>query len=83
MRKSVKKALVGVMLAGMLATMTGCFIQPDPTLDPLEISDGTVPFGTVQSLPTSTPTPAPKATPTPTPDTWSASDQSTWEDWSS
>ena len=83
MRKFVKKALLGVMLAGMLATMTGCFIQPDPTLDPLEISDGTVPFGTVQSLPTSTPTPAPKATPTPTPDTWSASDQSTWEDWSS
>ena len=83
MRKSVKKALLGVMLAGMLATMTGCFIQPDPTLDPLEISNGTVPFGTVQSLPTSTPTPAPKASPTPTPDTWSASDQSTWEDWSS
>lgn len=83
MRRSVKKALLGVMLAGMLATMTGCFIQPDPTLDPLEISNGTVPFGTVQSLPTSTPTPAPKASPTPTPDTWSASDQSTWEDWSS
>ena len=61
MRKSVKKALLGVMLAGMLATMTGCFIQPDPTLDPLEISNGTVPFGTVQSLPTSTPTPSAQA----------------------
>ena len=83
MKKQVKKMMLCAMLAGMLATMTGCFIQPDPTLDPLEISDGTVPFGTVQSLPTSTPTPIPQATPTPTPDTWSASDQSTWEDWSS
>ena len=82
MRKSVKKALLGVMLAGMLATMTGCFIQPDPTLDPLQISDGTVPFGTVQALPTNTPTPVPQNTPTPTPDTWQSSDQSTWEDWS-
>lgn len=78
----MKKLCLCAMLAALLALLTGCFIQPDPTLDPLEISEGTIPFGTVQPLPTNTPTPEPENTPTPTPDTWQASDQSTWEDWS-
>ena len=83
MKRNIKKMALAAMLAGMLGGLTGCFIQPDPTLDPLQISDGTVPFGTVQALPTNTPTPVPQNTPTPTPDTWQSSDQSTWEDWSS
>ena len=82
MKRNIKKMALAAMLAGMLGGLTGCFIQPDPTLDPLQISDGTVPFGTVQALPTNTPTPVPQNTPTPTPDTWQSSDQSTWEDWS-
>lgn len=83
MKRNIKKMALAAMLAGMLGSLTGCFIQPDPTLDPLQISDGTVPFGTVQALPTNTPTPVPQSTPSPTPDTWQSSDQSTWEDWSS
>lgn len=82
-KRNIKKMALAAMLAGMLGSLTGCFIQPDPTLDPLQISDGTVPFGTVQALPTNTPTPVPQSTPSPTPDTWQSSDQSTWEDWSS
>ena len=82
-KQNIKKLALAAMLAGMLGGLTGCFIQPDPTLDPLQISDGTVPFGTVQALPTNTPTPMPQSTPSPTPDTWQSSDQSTWEDWSS
>ena len=78
----MKKTLLCLMLAVLLATLSGCFIQPDPTLDPLTITEGTIPFGTVKPLPTNTPTPVPKATPSPTPDPWSSSDQSTWEDWS-
>ena len=76
-KRNIKKMALAAMLAGMLGSLTGCFIQPDPTLDPLQISDGTVPFGTVQALPTNTPTPVPQSTPSPTPDTWQSSDQST------
>ncbi|MBR4039634.1 MAG: peptidoglycan-binding protein [Clostridia bacterium] len=77
----MKKLALGAMLTAMLFLMSGCFIQPDPMLDPLVITDGAVPFGTVQPLPTNTPTPVPASTPSPTPDSWQASDQSTWEDW--
>ena len=77
-----KRILLWLMLSALLATLSGCFIAPDPTLEPLTITEGTIPFGTVQPLPTNTPTTAPAATPSPTPDTWSSSDQSTWEDWS-
>ncbi|MBQ6858362.1 MAG: peptidoglycan-binding protein, partial [Clostridia bacterium] len=72
---------LAAMLVAMLFLLSGCFIQPDPTLDPLVISENALPFGTVQPLATNTPTPAPEATPSPTPDTWHSSDQSTWEDW--
>ena len=75
----MKKLYLMAMLAAMLFLLSGCFIQPDPTLDPLVISEGVIPFGTVQPLPTNTPTPPPASTPTP--DTWQSSDQSTWEDW--
>ncbi len=77
----MKKLVLTVMLAAMLFLLSGCFIQPDPTLDPLVITEGVIPFGTVQPLPTNTPTPVPESRPTPTPDTWQSSDQSTWEDW--
>lgn len=70
------------MLVGALYALTGCFVQPDPTLDPLTISNPVVPFGTVEALPTNTPTPQPQATPSPTPDSWTASGENTWEDWS-
>lgn len=75
----MKKICLAVMLAAMLFLLSGCFIQPDPTLDPLVIHEGVVPFGTVQPLPTNTPTPVPESSPTP--DAWQSSDQSTWEDW--
>ena len=74
-----RKMLLAASLAAALFAMTGCMIQPDPTLDPLTISEEALPFGTVQPLPTNTPTPAPAATPTP--EAWQQSDQSTWEDW--
>jgi len=77
----MKRMLLTAMLACLLLTLSGCFIQPDPTLDPLVITEGVIPFGTVQPLPTNTPTAVPQATPSPTPDTWQSSDQSTWEDW--
>ena len=77
----MKKLALGAMLTAMLFLLSGCFIQPDPMLDPLVITEGAIPFGTVQPLPTNTPTPVPKSTPSPTPDSWQASDQSTWEDW--
>ena len=77
----MKKLGLTAMLAAMLFLLSGCFIQPDPTLDPLVIHEGVVPFGTVQPLPTNTPTPVPQNQPTPTPDAWQSSDQSTWEDW--
>ena len=75
----MKKLYLMAMLAAMLFLLSGCFIQPDPTLDPLVITEGVIPFGTVQPLPTSTPTPVPASSPTP--DAWQSSDQSTWEDW--
>ncbi len=77
----MKKLALGAMLAAMLFLLSGCFIQPDPMLDPLVITEGAIPFGTVQPLPTNTPTPRPADTPAPTADSWQASDQSTWEDW--
>ena len=77
----MKKLGLTAMLAAMLFLLSGCFIQPDPTLDPLVIHEGVVPFGTVQPLPTNTPTPVAENQPTPTPDAWQSSDQSTWEDW--
>ena len=77
----MKKLSLAAMLAAMLFLLSGCFIQPDPTLDPLVITEGAIPFGTVQPLPTNTPTPVPERTPTPAPDNWQSSDQSTWEDW--
>ena len=75
----MKRICLAAMLAAMLFLLSGCFIQPDPTLDPLVIHEGVVPFGTVQPLPTNTPTPVPASSPTP--DAWQSSDQSTWEDW--
>ena len=77
----MKKLGLTAMLAAMLFLLSGCFIQPDPTLDPLVIHEGVVPFGTAQPLPTNTPTPVAENQPTPTPDAWQSSDQSTWEDW--
>ena len=77
----MKKLALAAMLTAMLFLMSGCFVQPDPMLDPLVITEGAIPFATVQPKATNTPTPKPAETPTPTPDSWQASDQSTWEDW--
>lgn len=77
----MKRALLLIYLLVMLFALTGCLIQPDPTLEPITITEGVVPFGTVQPLPTDAPTPSPTPAPTKTPDNWQASDQSTWEDW--
>ena len=32
MKRNIKKMALAAMLAGMLGSLTGCFIQPDPTL---------------------------------------------------
>ncbi len=77
----MKRALLLAYAVVMLFALTGCLIQPDPTLEPLTITEGVIPFGTVQPLATEIPTPAPTAAPTKTPDSWQQSDQSTWEDW--
>ncbi len=77
----MKRITLAALLAAMLFLLSGCMIQPDPTLDPLVINENALPFGTVQPLATKAPTPVPQATPTPTADTWQSSDQSTWEDW--
>ena len=77
----MKRMAIAGMVTAMLFLLSGCMIQPDPTLDPLVINENALPFGTVQPLATKAPTPVPLATPTPTPDTWQSSDQSTWEDW--
>jgi len=77
----MKRTLLLTYLCVMLFALSGCMIQPDPTLEPLTISDGVIPFGTVQPLPTEQPTAAPTQAPTATPAAWQQSDQSTWEDW--
>lgn len=77
----MKRYLVLAMLIALLWVLSGCFVSPDPTLEPLEITSNEVPFGTAQPLPTLEPTPTPVPTPSPTPDTWQNSDQSTWQDW--
>ena len=65
-----KRAVLALMLSALGVLLTGCFVQPDPSLEPLTLSDGTVPFGTVSSLPTAEPTPSPVPGPTETPDEW-------------
>ncbi len=77
----MKRALLMLYLCAMLFALSGCLIQPDPTLEPLTIGEGVIPFGTVQPLPTNEPTKAPTQKPTATPDSWQQSDQSTWQDW--
>ena len=77
----MKRALLMLYLCVMLFTLSGCLIQPDPTLEPLTIGEGVIPFGTVQPLATQAPTKAPTQKPTATPDSWQKSDQSTWQDW--
>ena len=62
-----KRAVLALMLSALGVLLTGCFVQPDPSLEPLTLSDGTVPFGTVASLPTAEPTPSPVPTATPVP----------------
>ena len=77
-----KRAVLALMLSALGVLLTGCFVQPDPSLEPLTLSDGTVPFGTVSSLPTAEPTPSPVPGPTETPDEWQQNRQEDWEDWS-
>ncbi len=77
----MKRWMLIAALLFMLSALSGCMVQPDPTLNPLSIDENAVPFGTVQSLPTPSPTGTLEPTPSPTPYEWSASDQSTWEDW--
>ena len=82
--KNTKKVLLAAMLVVLAGTLSGCLIQPDPTLDPLAIDEGkdtTLPFSTPVPLPTNEPTQAP-VTPTPTVNNWTPSDSSHWEDWS-
>ena len=82
MRRTIKQAILAGLLMTMLFLLTGCFVQPDPSLTPLTLSDGTLPFGTVSALPTRVPTPTPEPQPTPTPDDWQQNRQEDWEDWS-
>ena len=38
-----KKLILALMLLVLLFTLSGCFIAPDPTLDPLTITEGVAP----------------------------------------
>lgn len=79
-----KKALLAALMLLLAGTLSGCLIQPDPTLDPLAIDEGdnaALPFHTSVPLPTREPTQAP-VTPTPTVNNWTPSDSSHWENWS-
>ncbi|MBR5560504.1 MAG: hypothetical protein IKU73_03740, partial [Clostridia bacterium] len=69
----MKRITLAALLAAMLFLLSGCMIQPDPTLDPLVINENALPFGTVQPLATKAPTAVPQATPTPTADAWQSS----------
>ena len=71
----MKMALLFLMLAVLLVSLTGCFVEPDPVLKPLTTAEQALPFGTLEALPSATPAPA--ATPAPTAD----GNSSTWEDW--
>ena len=82
MNGKMKKGMLALMLSALALLLTGCFVQPDPSLEPLTLSDGTVPFGTVSSLPTAEPTHSPEPEPSPTPDDWQQNRQEDWEDWS-
>ncbi|MDR3050834.1 MAG: peptidoglycan-binding protein [Oscillospiraceae bacterium] len=71
---------LGLLLLGCLPVLSGCFIQPDRTLDPLAIDQATVrplALPTALPLPTAAPTPAPTATPQ------SQGGGSAWESWGS
>ena len=81
MNKTGKRAALAALLAAALPVLTGCVVQPDPSLEPLTLNDASVPFGTVSSLPTAEPTPSPQAAEA-TPDPWRENRQEDWEDWS-
>lgn len=76
-RLTLRYGALALWLVTALWLLSGCFIQPDRTLDPLAIDPATA-----QPLPTAapiqaTPTPAPTPAPTQTAD----SGQTGWEDW--
>lgn len=80
----IKKTALAALLLATLFTLSGCLIQPDPTLDPLVIDGATeqqLPFSTTAPLKSVEPTVAP-VTPEPTVNDWTPSDSSQWEDWS-
>ena len=70
------------MLAACLCLLSGCFVQPDPSLTPITITEPGLPFGSVTAIPTAEPklTPAPEETPEP--EDWQANDSGDWEVWS-
>lgn len=76
-----KRILVILWLASLVLVLTGCFIQPDRTLDPLAVnSEGQLPFNTLE--PTQygavSPTPSPEAAPLATA---SGEMSGQWESW--
>ena len=76
----VRRALLAAVLTAALYALTGC-VQPDPSLQPITVSDPSVPFGTASALPTATPRQTPE--PTETPDAeWVGNSQEDWQSWS-
>ena len=76
-----RKWKLALLLLTALLALSGCAVQPDPTLEPLQISNE-VPFGTAVPILTAAPTPEPTPSPEPTMEAWTGNDQNTWEDWS-
>ncbi len=71
-------ALLAVMLLAVLPMLSGCFIQPDNTLDPLALD-----LASAQPLPfaTSVPTPAPTDAPVSTEVAQAGTGNTAWEAW--
>ena len=82
MKYRMKRTVFAGMLMLSLCLLTGCLVQPDPSLTPITITEPGLPFGSVTAIPTEEPkaTPAPEATEEP--EDWQANDSGDWEVWS-
>ena len=82
MRTGRKRVGLMGMLALCLMLLSGCLVQPDPSLTPITVSDPGLPFGQVTALPTLAPEATDTPAPTAEPEDWQANDSENWENWS-
>ena len=83
MKYRIKLTIFTMILTMCLCILSGCLVQPDPSLTPITITEPGLPFGSVTALPTEEPkeTPAPEITEEPE-EEWQANDSGDWEVWS-